>query len=127
MARRTAKELQQAREALSEKFSELVQRNELPWRIEAIVGTTSRDGMLIKQTEMIVRNADRTTNGHLQRVKTALQAALARVGIRIRTNKGLSVQQNIYKVAEDNVSIEVIVMTVTCPGYKTVRYSITDV
>lgn len=127
MARRTATELKQARLALAEKFEELVQKNELPWRIESIVGTTSKDGMLIKQSEMIVKHADRTTNGPLQRVKTALQALLARVGIRMRTNRGLSVQQSIYKVALDNVSIEVIVMTVICPGYKTVRYSITDV
>lgn len=124
MARRTAKEIQQAREALSEKFSELVQRNELPWRIEAIVSTTSKDGMLINQTKQVVKQPKATSR--LQRVKTALQAALARMGIRMRWNH-LSVQQSIYSVAEDNVSIEVIVLTVAYPGYETVRYTIADV
>lgn len=124
MARRTAKELQQAREALSEKFRELVQRNELPWRIEAIVSTTSKDGMLIKQTKQVVKQPKATSR--LQRVKTALQTALARIGIHMRKEQ-LSVQQSIYSVAEDNVSIEVIVLTVACPGYETVRYTISDV
>lgn len=124
MARRTAKELQQAREALSEKFSELVQRNELPWRIEAIVSTTSKDGMLIKQTKKVVKQP--TATSRLQRVKTALQTALERIGIHVRWEQ-LSVQQSIYSVAEDNISIEVIVLTVNCPGYETVRYTISDV